>query len=1094
MTLLAAFQILLAQHSGQDDIVVGSPIAGRNRLETENLIGHFINTLVLRTSLAGDPSFSELLTRVREVALGAYANQETPFEKLVEALQPERNLNSTPLFQVMFVFQNAAAPELTLKGLTITKEELHGATAPLELTLEARETADGIRCVLEYQTDLFDAGTIETLARRFQLLLERAVVDAAQPVSRLTQLTESEQQLVVVSWNNTAREYARDRCIQQLFEAQVVETPETTAVVCKDQSLSYRELNKRANQLAHSLRARGVGAESLVGICVERSLEMIVAVLGVLKAGGAYVPLDPGYPRERLNLILQDAGVSLVLSQERLTGLLSEFSGAVLCVDDRPSPSEEQNVANPVPVTDAENLAYVIYTSGSTGVPKGVMIAHRSLVNFTMNAQADYDLGAADRVLQFASLNFDTSAEEIFPCLTSGATLVLRTEEMLDSVGGFLRACDELGVTVLDLPTAYWHEVAAELDQVKLSLPEKLRLLIIGGERALPERFASWRQRAGAQVRLVNTYGPTEATIVATKWEAPLPKATGELVELQIGRPLGNVTAYLLDPKMNPVPIGVSGELYLGGEGLARGYLNRPALTAEKFVCNPFEANSRLYQTGDLARYLPNGDLEYLGRSDEQVKLRGFRIELGDIESALRQHPSVRDCVVVVRAESPDQKRLVGYVVTVAETPVDTRELRAFLRNKLPEYMVPAVLMMIERLPLTPSGKVNRRALPAPGHDAQQQDSFVPPRTPIEELLASTWAEVLQLPRVGINDNFFELGGHSLLAVRLFARIEKICGKHLPLATLFQAPTVAQLAELLHSEGWTAPWSPLVAIQPRTHSEADRRPLFCVHPLGGNVIEYYDLARYLGPDQPFYAFQSVGLDGQHAPHTTVPEMATHYLKEMRRVQPAGPYLLGGHSLGGAIAFEMACQLQAAGEEVDLLALFDAYPIGHYKLQPNWNSRSFHARRYAKRLKCHIDNLRSLKGSSRLTYLAGKVKFAPDKIKQQIWRRAYRGGEFNSALPKTLRNIEGVNFLAAREFVPSVYAGGVTLFWASGDLTTSFDLVDGWHTLAAGGVELHEIPGSHINLLKAPHVQALADELRACLDQAQKNQLPGMRAA
>jgi len=439
-------------------------------------------------------------------------------------------------------------------------------------------------------------------------------------------------------------------------------------------------------------------------------------------------------------------------------------------------------------------------------------------------------------------------------------------------------------------------------------------------------------------------------------------------------------------------------------------------------------------------------------------------------------------------------RRLVAYIVPFAGAKVDHKELRAFVQRKLPEYMIPSLLIELPELPLTPSGKIDRRALPEPEYAEQLNQNYLAPRTEVEELLSGVWADVLRVPRVGINDDFFELGGHSLLAVRLFARIEKLCGKHLPLATLFQAPTVSQLAQVLREEGWTAPWSSLVAIQAKGHNERAKRPIFCVHAVGGNVIEYHDLARHLGPDQPFYAFQSVGLDGRQAPLKSIAKMASHYIKEMREVQPAGPYLLGGHSLGGMIAFEMACQLREQGEQVDLLALFDAYPFGHYKLQPNANSRTYLARRFAKRMKCHFDNLLHLKGKEKSAYLLDKAQFAPAKIKQQLWRRAYRLGRFNRALPATLRNIEGLNFLAAREYVPRIYPGRVALFWASGDLTTSFDLLDGWRALASGGVDVHEVSGNHINIVKEPHVGALADELRACLDQLHEEQSAKVRAA
>jgi amino acid adenylation domain-containing protein len=800
MTLLAAFQTLLARHSGQDDIVVGSIIAGRNRVETENLIGHFISTLVLRTSLSGDPTFSELLHRVRDVALGAYAHQETPFEKLVEDLRPERSLSHAPLFQAMFVFQNAPGSDLNLSGLSISREELYKESSPVDLTLEARETPECVSCVFEYKIDLFDATTIARMAERFRLLLERVVDHPRKRISGISFLSEAEQRRLLIDWNNTEREYPRHLCVQRLFEAQVEQTPDALAVVFQDESLTYRELNERANRLAHHLRSLGVEAESLVGICIERSIEMILGVLGILKAGGAYVPLDPNYPRERLDLMLADASLTVVLTQQRLASLFTAFAGTVLRLDAEWEKIAQQSLENLSLLTIPENLAYLIYTSGSTGAPKSVMVAHRSLVNFTTNASNEYELGFGDRVLQFASLNFDTSAEEIFPCLTSGATLVLRTDEMLSSVSQFLRTCHDGGISVLDLPTAYWHEITSELERTEMPMPPALRLVIIGGERALLERLSVWQRTVGSTVRLVNTYGPTEATIVATKWDALLDDSDGPLREVPIGRPLANATVYVLDRNLNPVLIGVTGELHIGGEGLARGYLNRPELTAERFIPNPFSAapGARLYRSGDLVRYLENGNTEYVGRIDNQVKLRGFRIELGEIEAVLAGHPGVRETVVIAREDEPEQKSLIAYIVAAQESP-SAGELRAFLKEKLPEYMIPANFVFLEAMPLTPSGKVNQRALPEPDKPTAGTP-FMAPRTPIEEGLAGIWAKVLKLDRVGVHDNFFELGGHSLLATRVMSHVRDAFQTELPLRDIFEAPTVAELAQTI-SEG-----------------------------------------------------------------------------------------------------------------------------------------------------------------------------------------------------------------------------------------------------------------------------------------------------
>ena len=785
------------------------------------------------------------------MALAAYAHQDTPFEKLVEELQPERSLTHTPLFQVMFVFQNAPVSDIDLAGLSISSEELYIDSSPLDLTFEARETPEGIRCLFEYKADLFDDVTITRMGERLQLLLERIAADPDRKISTLPLLNEAERSQLLVDWNDTASESATGQSIHELFEAQVERTPAAVAVIHEKEKLSYAELNKRANHLAHHLRALGVGPEVLVGICMERSIEMIVGVLGILKAGGAYVPLDPTYPRERLKLMMDDAKVPVMLTQQRHLALLPSSSARMVCIDTDWERIAKCEGENPARVTSAENLAYVIYTSGSTGQPKGVMVQHSSLVNYTENAGVEFGLGHGDRVLQFASLNFDTSAEEIFPCLTRGAKLVLRTDEMLASVAGFLQLCRDWAITVLDLPTAYWHEMVTQIEAENLELPPSLRLVIIGGERALPERLAAWQERFGSEVRLVNTYGPTEATIVATLWEPPsVPDDVDELREVPIGKPVQNVRTYVLDGYLQPVPSGVTGELHIGGSGLARGYLNRPELSAEKFITDPFSqrTGARLYKTGDLARYLPDGNIEYAGRIDHQVKIRGFRVELGEIEAALNQHPCVRESVVVARQDVSGDRRLAAYVIARDAGDFSADDLRNHLKQKLPAFMVPSGFVSLASFPLTPNGKVDRNALPAPeAQSSQSEKTFTPPGTDAERALAKIWTQVLHLEKVSIKDDFFDLGGHSLLAVRLFAQIRKVFGKELPLATLFQAPTIEKLAAALCQHGWTADWSPLVAIQPN----GTRRPFFAIHAVGGNVLEYNALAKHLGEEQPF---------------------------------------------------------------------------------------------------------------------------------------------------------------------------------------------------------------------------------------------------
>jgi amino acid adenylation domain-containing protein len=804
MTLLACFQALLCRYSGQEDIGVGTFIANRTRAETEALIGFFVNNLVLRTDLSGDPSFVELLQRVKEVTVGAYENQDVPFEKILEELRPNRDLSRTPLYQVMLVLQNIHGYEAIELGQGIGHITMRNQRSNFDLTLRMTQRGESLAGELEYNIQLFDASTIERMHGHLLRLLEGVLDNPEQRLSELPLLTDGEREQLTREWNDTVRDdaVAGSECLHQLFEAQAERTPEAIAVVAENEQLSYRELNRRANQLAHYLRSAGVCAEVRVGICVERSLDMMVALLGTLKAGGAYVPLDTTYPVERLAFMLKDAGVRVLLTQQRLLNLFDREVKAV-CLDtdwEKIASSATENLpAN----ANGQNAAYVIYTSGSTGNPKGVLIEHRSVVSYTETASAEYQLCAGDRVLQFASLSFDAAAEEIFPCLATGATLVLRTETMLSTVANFLAACREQSLTVLDLPTAYWHHLTSELAMGQLRLPETLRLVIIGGEKALPEQCAVWQQQAGPRVRLVNTYGPTEATIVATMCDLPVIAIDTESQQIvPIGSPVRSVQAYVLDRNLNPCPVGIPGELFIGGAGLARGYLHRPDLTAEKFIPNPFAhlPGSRLYRTGDLARFLPTGQLHFLGRSDHQVKVRGFRVELGEIEALLSTHPAVDEVVVMAREQPGGEKRLVAYVVSRAETEPSVSELRRHLQELLPDYMLPSAFVMLRELPITINGKVDRHALPEPSMMRPELDSsFIEARTPVEASVAEMWREVLKVERVGVEDNFFELGGHSLLATQVISRVRDAFAVELQLRRIFEYPTVTGLAACIET-------------------------------------------------------------------------------------------------------------------------------------------------------------------------------------------------------------------------------------------------------------------------------------------------------
>lgn len=798
VTLLAAFQTMLFRYTGQDELLVGFPNK-RRELNKGSLDGearvHFTNLLILRAKMAGNLSFRELLSATDEAVSEAYEHGDVPFEHLVEALQVGRDSNLHPFCQVVFAFD-----EYMSVG---NESELHDVDdAPLvDLLLISQDTEKGLRGRFCYNAGLFEEATIARIAGHWQRLLESIVDDPTRSLSALVLLTEEERRQIEAGWNDTAAAYPLEMYIHQLLEAQVERAPDAVAVVYEDSRLTYGELNRRANQLAHYLRRLGVGPEVTVGISVERSPEMMVGLLGILKAGGAYVPLDPTYPPERLAFMLDDAGVPVLLTRRHLEVGEIKHKVQVVHLDEQWERIGRESEENLVSGVTAGNAAYIIYTSGSTGTPKGVVIEHRSLVNYVQAAGAAYALEPSDRVLQFAPLSFDASAEEIFTCLACGATLILRTSSMIDSIPFFLEKCREWGLTVLGLPTAFWHELTRKIAADALALPPSLRLVIIGGESVLPELVAAWQKHGSPTVQLMNTYGPTETTIVATMYRVPgLAEADAVLRRVPIGRPISNAQVYLLDRFLNMVPIGVPGELYIGGAGLARGYLNRPALTAEKFIPHPFSnsVGTHLYKTGDLARFLPTGDVEFLGRIDHQVKIRGYRVELEEVEAALRKHLHIQEALVLACEDVTGSKSLVAYIVPRHEFVLTSSSLRHFMLEQLPDYMVPSAFILLEALPLTPSGKVDRRALPAPEHNRPElAEKFAAPTLPVHKQLVQIWEELLEVRPIGIRDNFFELGGHSLLAVRLVDRIEQVWGKKISATTLLAGATIEQLSTVL---------------------------------------------------------------------------------------------------------------------------------------------------------------------------------------------------------------------------------------------------------------------------------------------------------
>ncbi|MHC5733251.1 amino acid adenylation domain-containing protein [Nostoc sp.] len=776
-TLLAAFVILMFRYSGQDDICIGSPIANRNRREIESLIGFFVNTLVLRNQIKGNPSFSEFLSQVRQVATSAYTHQDVPFEQVVEALQPERSLSYNPLFQVVFVLENFLLDTLELPDVTLTPQFVERGTSQFDLTLAVWETKAGLIGSWEYNSDLFEPDTIARMTSHFQTLLAAIIANPNQAIGELPLLSQPERHQLLVEWNDTYKPYPQSKCVHELFEEQVEKTPNAIAVVYENESLTYQQLSDRANQLAHYLRTLGVKPEVLVGICVERSPLMVVGLLGILKAGGAYVPLDPAYPQERLAFMLEDAQVSVLLTQESLVATLPPHKARVVCLDTDISSTRTENLLHTV---TTDNLAYVIYTSGSTGRPKGVQIEHRGLLNLVFWHQQAFAVSFLDRVTQVAGVAFDACGWEIWPYLTVGASIHFPDDETRlypEQLRDWLLS---KAITISFLPTPMAEKI------LSLNWPANaaLRTLLTGGDQL--HQYPS----TSHPFQVVNNYGPTENTVVATS--GTVPKRQQTYLQPTIGRAIANTQVYVLDSLLQPVPIGVTGELYIGGESLARGYLHRPDLTTERFIRNPFASEGRLYRTGDLVRYQADGNIEFLGRIDRQVKIRGFRIELSEIEATLTQHPQVRDAVVIAREDIPGVKNLAAYIIPELTQPT-SNELRLFLKSKLPSYMVPASFTFLEVLPITPNGKVDRQALPVPEFESDESTGFVSPHTHTEEILAKIWRDVLVLKQVGIHDNFFELGGDSIISMQIIAKGNQ-AGLKLTPKQLFQHQTIAELA------------------------------------------------------------------------------------------------------------------------------------------------------------------------------------------------------------------------------------------------------------------------------------------------------------
>lgn len=1064
MTLLAAFQTLLYRYSNQEDILIGTSISERDRVETEQIIGCFANNLILRTNLNGNPSFKSLLQRVKNTAMDAYAHRHLPFDKLIEELQIERYTSNSP-FQAMFILHNAPKSALlNLPELTLTPLSIHTATAQLDLTLELQETAQGYTGRLEYNTDLFDAATISRMVEHFQILLNGIVTNPYQTISELPLLTQKEQHQLLVEWNNTKTNYPDRICIHQLFEQQVKRTPEAIAVVFGKQRVTYQQLNADSNRLARYLQKLGVKPEVLVGICLERSIEMVVGILGILKAGGAYVPIDPKYPQERITYMLEDSQVSVLLTQDSLIEDLPMHPVHTIALDtdwEKIAQNAESNLENLVTI---ENLAYVIYTSGSTGKPKGAMNTHRGICNRLLWMRDAYNFTSQEVVMQKTPFSFDVSVWEFFIPLIVGASLVVAKPEGHYDNRYLVNTINNHKITALHFVPSM---LGMFLETEGVESCSSLKYIFCSGEALPLDLQMQFFQKLDCE--LYNLYGPTEAAIEVTFWQCQL---NTKLSNVPIGRPINNTQIYVLDAYKQPVPIGVPGELYIGGDGLARGYLNRPQLTQQKFIPNPFsqEHDARLYKTGDCVRYLADGNIEFLGRIDNQVKMRGIRIELGEIETVLTQHQGVL-LAAVVAPEYLSRQILVAYIVQQEQSKVNSDELREFLTQKLPEYMVPNVFITLDALPLTANGKIDRRSLPAVSETClQPKRVYCSPQNHNEREIANIWEQVLGIHPISINDNFFELGGNSLLAVGLVAQIEKQLGKKLPISTLFQNPTIKQLATFVVEEKLNT--SSVVEITPLN---SDVPPLFWCTPHLNYKLNL--LGKYIGNSQPLIALDC-GYFELKNPDTHIRDYATRYVEEIRAIQPNGPYKLAGYCIGGLIAFEIAQQIRAQGEQVDLV------------LVERSGLNRIH--RYFVRINVLIDghrnNLAQLNRTQQLIYTLKLIK--------KVFIRSLLSSKQNENQQESNLNTSGINnTLLQQKGLKSVkkyslqqpLPGNIFLLFAKSNNYLSFFFPKyGWNKSVTGEIEIDFVSGNHVSVMEEPHIQEVAAKLNSYLNSPSKN--------
>jgi amino acid adenylation domain-containing protein len=1095
MTLLAAFQVLLYRYSRQDDINVGSPIAGRTRTETEALIGFFVNTLVMRTDLSGAPGFALLLARVKEVTLGAYSNQDVPFEKLVEMLSPERDLNRTPLFQVMFILQNTPLPQMVLGGAKLEPINVSSGRSKFDITISLEEKGGGIEGYLEYSTELFEEETIQRMIGHYKVLIGAILDNDQASIDDLPLLTDAERRQLIEQWSGVSRPLQSKKCLHELFEEHAERMPDAIAVSSSEGRLKYSELNSRANRLAAHLRRLGIGPEVAVGILLAPSIEMVVGVLGILKAGGGYVPIDPSFPKDRIEFILEDSGVSVLLTHTALKELLKESGINVFCMDEDVKLLTAYDDGNLQSSVTPENHLYTIYTSGSTGRPKGVVVEQRQILNYLYAILNRFQLKPGAQYAMLQPLAVDSCNTVFIPSLCAGGTLHVMPPQQAADPHAVLEYFRHNRMEVLKIAPSHLSALVEACPTGEL-LPHNV--LALGGEASPWDWIRGTLQPLALPTsKMFIHYGPTETTVGMLTYRIQ-PDSPRRGTHVPLGYSLPNTRVYVLDQGIQPVPIGVAGEIYIGGDCVARGYLNRPELTAERFTPDPFSNHpgARLYRTGDLARWLPGGEIEFLGRTDYQVKIRGFRIELNEIDAMLNQHARVERAITIARENGAAGKQIVSYVVQKRTgsdsgngSALDAKQLalrlRDFLKGQLPQYMIPSSIVVLDAMPLSPQGKVNLLALPDPSTEVMLHDSLEMPRTLLQARLVEIWEEVLNTSPISITDDFFQIGGHSLLAVRMMTMIRNRLKRTIPLASLFRNSTIANLAKLLEQSSDGSASSVLVEIQP----EGDEVPFFCVHPVGGSLFCYADLARELGRERPFYGLQAPGPgafseDSPHKSGTTIEEIAALYIREIRRVRPDGPYLLGGWSMGGLIAFEMARQLNQHGERVGRLVLFDTHP-------PPQNRDAIVERDELPILVRFAADMSRLIGKDQGDLQEQFHTLDINKQRAMLLDALKRDAVLAEDAPEEemdhLLSVFTRNAMAVDRYCLQRCEQRIVLFRAA-EAHAPKQLAQQWRRWAAGGVELCLMPGDHYSMLRRPKVSSVAEHLKFHLQLSESEQV------